>query len=108
MVAIEEKDAGSEEEENLSKEVNEDVYLTELFVQFQSFPPGEQKFYLSQIHKLFEGTYELRAIQEPKFHVDKRGRGRPKGSMKRISHKSATSTKQDPSGFEHVIPKKTR
>ena len=78
-----------------------------MFKTFQSLPPGEQSYYLLQMEKLFQGKYELRPIQEPQSMKASNLRGRPKGSLNKLkSHKSTTSTKRDPSGFEYTEPKK--
>ena len=91
------------------KEKNEQKYLTTLFKKFQSLAPGEQAYYLVKMEKLFQGKYKLKCIQEPVFSKDHRFKGRPKGAPNKIrKHTSTTSTKRDPSGFEHELPKKKR
>ena len=89
-----------------TKEKNEEIFLTQVFKKFQSFQPGEQQFYINEINKLFEGNYTV-ALQEPIFNRDHHFRGRPKGSKRK--HKSISSTKRDPSGFENTdLEKKKR
>ena len=91
------------------KEKNEQKYLGRLFKTFQSLPPGKQSYYLVEMEKLFQGKYELRHIKEPGFSKDHKFRGRPKGALNILkNHKSNSSTKRDPSGFEHELPKKKR
>ena len=89
------------------KEKNEQKYLTTLFKKFQSLAPGKQAYYLVEMEKLFKGKYKLKCIQEPVFSKDHRFKGRPKGAQNKIrKHTSTTSTKRDPSGFEHELPKR--
>ena len=78
-----------------------------LYSKFEEFEPGEQQFYISEIDKLFSGTYSTTAIEEPMLGKDRQTQGRPKNSKRK--HISTSSTKRDPSAFEHVAEKeKTR
>ncbi|KAI7940915.1 hypothetical protein MJO28_013200 [Puccinia striiformis f. sp. tritici] len=87
-----------------TRELNEQFFLDDLFLKFQAFQPGEQSFYISQIHKLFEGKYALVAMKEPKVEGI---RGRPNGASGK-KHISTTSTKRDPSAHEYQEEKKKR
>jgi hypothetical protein len=81
--------------------------MGQLYSKFEEFEPGEQQFYISKINKLFSGTYSTSAIEEPMLGKDHQTQGRPKNSKRK--HISTSSTKRDPSAFEHVENKeKTR
>ena len=89
-----------------TKEKNEEIFLNQIFPKFQTFQPGEQQFYISEINKLFQGNYTTVAIQEPVFSEYRRIRGRPMGAKRK--HKSTTSTKREPSAFEITNPQPKR
>jgi hypothetical protein len=81
--------------------------MGQLYSKFDEFEPGEQQFYISEINKLFSGTYSTSAIEGPMLGKDRQTRGRPKNSKRK--HISTSSTKWDPSPLEHIENKeKTR
>ncbi|OAV86463.1 hypothetical protein PTTG_04570 [Puccinia triticina 1-1 BBBD Race 1] len=59
-----------------TKEANEEIFLSKIFPAFQLFQAGEQKYYLSEIRKLFEGTYTPKKSGTVEPKVPKK-RGRP-------------------------------